>query len=125
MDTDDHPHSGNHRPPILFQSDEHDHEQDHHHSHGHSHQDHHVLDEHLASHPHSLRHRRSEDTLTHLDQEKEPDEHQHQDRHHNDYLWQIDEAPLHVHSQACEDSCPVQDIYTEASYFRFSKGART
>ncbi|KAF9569530.1 hypothetical protein EC968_002574 [Mortierella alpina] len=37
----------------------------------------------------------------------------------------MDEAPLHVHSQTCEDSCPVQDIYTEACYFRFSKGART
>ncbi|KAF9388046.1 hypothetical protein CPB97_001693 [Podila verticillata] len=31
----------------------------------------------------------------------------------------------HVHSQTCQDSCPVQDIYTELSYSRFSKGART
>ncbi|KAF9964017.1 hypothetical protein BGZ70_007034 [Mortierella alpina] len=37
----------------------------------------------------------------------------------------MDETPPHVHSQACEDSCPVQDIYTEAGYFHFSKGART
>ncbi|KAK3810107.1 MAG: hypothetical protein J3Q66DRAFT_352113 [Benniella sp.] len=36
-----------------------------------------------------------------------------------------DNEPVHVHSQACQDSCPVQDIYTETSYWRFSKGART
>ncbi|KAG0226151.1 hypothetical protein BGX31_007392, partial [Mortierella sp. GBA43] len=33
--------------------------------------------------------------------------------------------PPHIHSQACQDSCPVQDIYTEAGYWRFSRGART
>ncbi|KAK3810138.1 MAG: hypothetical protein J3Q66DRAFT_352204 [Benniella sp.] len=26
-----------------------------------------------------------------------------------------DNEPVHVHSQACQDSCPVQDIYTETS----------
>ncbi|KAF9136255.1 hypothetical protein BGW39_003700 [Mortierella sp. 14UC] len=37
----------------------------------------------------------------------------------------LDDPPPHVHSQVCLDSCPVQDIYTETSFSRFSKGART
>ncbi|KAF9585684.1 hypothetical protein BGW38_001237 [Lunasporangiospora selenospora] len=36
-----------------------------------------------------------------------------------------DEPQPHVHSQTCQDSCPVQDIYTEISYSRFGRGART
>ncbi|KAG0276338.1 hypothetical protein BGZ95_007685 [Linnemannia exigua] len=42
-----------------------------------------------------------------------------------DELEHLDDPPPHVHSQACFDSCPVQDIYTETSFSRFSKGART
>ncbi|KAF9186664.1 hypothetical protein BGZ50_002376 [Haplosporangium sp. Z 11] len=41
------------------------------------------------------------------------------------YFPIVEEPPVHVHSQACQDSCPVQDVYTEARYSRFSKGART
>ncbi|KAF9300869.1 hypothetical protein BGZ74_007407 [Mortierella antarctica] len=73
MDNDD----NHHRPPILLQSDDHDH--------GSRRSSQHLLTA-LALHA---------------------------------------EESGHVHSQACQDSCPVQDIYTELSYSRFSKGART
>ncbi|KAG0086306.1 hypothetical protein BGZ93_001175 [Podila epicladia] len=73
MDNDD----NHHRPPILLQSDDHDH--------GSRRSSQHLLTA-LALHA---------------------------------------EESGHVHSQACQDSCPVQDIYTELSYSRFSQGART
>ncbi|KAG0024756.1 hypothetical protein BGZ81_007602 [Podila clonocystis] len=73
MDNDD----NHHRPPVLLQSDDHDHDS-----------------------------RRSSQHLLSA-------------------LALHAEESRHVHSQACQDSCPVQDIYTELSYSRFSKGART
>ncbi|KAF9897488.1 hypothetical protein BX616_005515, partial [Lobosporangium transversale] len=94
--------SSHHRPPVLLQSDDF------------YHGDHTRLGH--ANHPsHSIGFDLAGDTL--------------RDR---DYYalagalaGDVEEPVAHVHSQACQDLCPVQDLYTEASFSRFSKGART
>lgn len=58
------------------------------------------------------------------------DDHDHDSRRSSQHLLtalalHANEETSHVHSQTCQDSCPVQDIYTELSYSRFSNGART
>ncbi|GJJ74718.1 KICSTOR complex protein kaptin [Entomortierella parvispora] len=107
MDHHSHYRDQDHRPPVLFQSDDLD--QDHdiahplHRSHSSSRPSHHPSARH---HSHSSTH----DRLRHDGSAAYPSE---------------DERPVHVHSQECHDSCPVQDIYTETSFSRFSGGART
>ncbi|KAF9995947.1 hypothetical protein BGZ79_010324 [Entomortierella chlamydospora] len=107
MDADDSHSTSPHRPPVLFQSDENDQVLN-----GNSH-------EHLSSHFHSLRYGLDDETLSRNQL----------DFDHDDLLEYRgaleEEPPAHVHSQACRDSCPVQDIYTEACYSRFGRGART
>ncbi|KAG9066737.1 hypothetical protein KI688_012646 [Linnemannia hyalina] len=121
--------ASSHRPPVLFQSDDDEH---HHHHQRHDNNDHshhafgdgHTADPRstgLLSHQHNdLLHGQSS---THADGRGHSQERGH--GHLYDELENLDDSPPHVHSQACLDSCPVQDIYTETSYSRFSKGART
>ncbi|KAG0375349.1 hypothetical protein BGX24_009225 [Mortierella sp. AD032] len=123
--------ASSHRPPVLFQSDDDDH---HHHINDHIHHafgDGHnaesrstgltgLLGHQQQQHNNDMLHGQSS---THID-----DRGHSQERGHGylyDELGHLDDPPPHVHSQACLDSCPVQDIYTETSFSRFSKGART
>ncbi|KAG0054815.1 hypothetical protein BGZ83_010377 [Gryganskiella cystojenkinii] len=101
----DHHH---HRPPVLFQSDDLDQDLSHHLSRSSSHHGNNANSTPNTSHPSTRHHSIS------------------QDRKRHDIVYNgEDERPVHVHSQSCQDSCPVQDIYTEMSYSRFSRGART
>ncbi|KAF9356116.1 hypothetical protein BGX26_005701 [Mortierella sp. AD094] len=110
MDADKSHSTSQHRPPVLFQSDENDQV-----LHGHSHEH----NDHLSSPLHPLSYGPGDETLS-----------RHKlDFDHDDLLEYRgvleEDPPAHVHSQACRDSCPVQDIYTETSYSRFGRGART
>jgi hypothetical protein len=93
-----------HRHPILFQSDDLDHDLVHQLNRSHN------ASSNPNSHPSTRHHSISQDRKRHDGTSG----------YHGE-----DERPLHVHSQTCQDSCPVQDIYTEMSYSRFSRGART
>ncbi|KAG0286762.1 hypothetical protein BGZ96_009191 [Linnemannia gamsii] len=124
----------NHPPPVLFQSDDDDH---HHHSHSsnndHTHHDFgdgHPTDPRSTGLPslghqhHDLLHGQgSTHSHPHADGRGRSQERGY--GHLYDELENLDDPPPHVHSQACQDSCPVQDIYTETSFSRFSKGDRT
>ncbi|KAF9153516.1 hypothetical protein BG015_003251 [Linnemannia schmuckeri] len=123
--------ASDHRPPVLFQSDDDDHRHIHNSNNDHSH--HAFGDGHTAD-PRStglLGHQHND--LLHGQGSIHPhphaDGHEYsQERGHGrlyDELENLDDSPPHVHSQVCLDSCPVQDIYTETSFSRFSKGART
>ncbi|KAH7052690.1 hypothetical protein BKA57DRAFT_435865 [Linnemannia elongata] len=126
--------ASSHRPPVLFQSDDDDH---HHHRHQHhdnnDHSHHPFGDGHTADprstgllgHQHNdlLQGQGSTHSHSHADGRGHSQERGH--AHLYDELENLDDPPPHVHSQACLDSCPVQDTYTETSFCRFSKGART
>ncbi|KAF9426041.1 hypothetical protein BGZ76_002955 [Entomortierella beljakovae] len=101
--------SNQHRPPVLFQSEEHVQL-----LHRHLNEQ----NDHLSSPLHPLSFGPGENTQSHaLDFDQDD---------LLEYRGVLeDEPPAHIHSQSCRDSCPVQDIYTEITYSRFSKGART
>lgn len=126
--------ASSHRPPVLFQSDDDDHHHHHHQHHDNSDHSHHAFgDAHTADprspgllgHQHNdlLHGQGSTHTHPHTDGRGHSQERGHE--HLYDELENLDDPPPHVHSQVCLDSCPVQDIYTETSFSRFSKGART
>ncbi|KAK3833643.1 MAG: hypothetical protein J3R72DRAFT_477922 [Linnemannia gamsii] len=123
--------ASSHRPPVLFQSDDDDH---HHHINDHSHHafgDGHNAESRSTGLTGLLGHQQQQhnNDLLHGQSSAHIDDRGHsQERGHGylyDELEHLDDPPPHVHSQACLDSCPVQDIYTETSFSRFSKGART
>ncbi|KAG0304543.1 hypothetical protein BGZ98_005347 [Dissophora globulifera] len=142
MDMDDPPRS-QHAPPILFQSDDqepgvdhltHGHEQDLPHRHRQSSlhplsfaSPEEALERHQRySHQADIRSENDEDDLFGYHESSDIRRELEQQRR-QDALEQEEEKeePVHVHSQACRDSCPVQDVYTETTFTRFSKGART
>ncbi|KAF8945315.1 hypothetical protein BGZ47_002908 [Haplosporangium gracile] len=123
--------ASSHRPPVLFQSDDDDHRPINNSNNDHSH---HAFGDGYTADPRStglLGHQHND--LLHGQGSTHPHPHpdglgHSQERGHGhlyDELENLDEPPPHVHSQVCLDSCPVQDIYTETSFSRFSKGART
>ncbi|KAF9145739.1 hypothetical protein BGX30_007051 [Mortierella sp. GBA39] len=122
--------ASSHRPPVLFQSDDDEHHHHHHQRHDNNDHSHHTFgDGHTADlRSTGLLGHQHNDLLqgqgsTHADGRGHSQERGH--GHLYDELENLDDSPPHVHSQACLDSCPVQDIYTETSFSRFSKGART
>ncbi|KAF9900920.1 hypothetical protein EC991_006727 [Linnemannia zychae] len=118
-----------HRPPVLFQSDD----DDHHHINNHGHHDafgdgHNAESRSTSRTTGLLGHQHNDILHGQSSAHVEAGRGHSQERGHGhlyDELENLDDPPPHVHSQACLDSCPVQDIYTETSFSRFSKGART
>ncbi|KAI7832754.1 hypothetical protein BC939DRAFT_5297 [Gamsiella multidivaricata] len=123
MDPDDqHLRGTQHRPPVLLQSDDHDHSG--HHSRRSSNP--HPLSFGLPDKPLSRQGHRHDDMNNDYDDSLFGYHSDHGDhRRGSGSALDEDERPAPVHAQACQDSCPVQDIYTETCYSRFSKGART
>ncbi|KAF9922286.1 hypothetical protein FBU30_007616 [Linnemannia zychae] len=127
--------ASSHRPPVLFQSDDDDQHQHplSHHNNNNNHSHHSFENAHAGEESRSparqglLNHEQDDILLGQNPLLSEGYEHSQEQRygHLYDELDNLDDPPPHVHSQTCLDSCPVQDIYTETNFSRFSKGART